>query len=158
MKQLSEQEAIHRCAAYCSAAERCRQDVVRKLERWEIPPPVQKNIFARLQKEGFLDEARYCRAFVNDKTRFAKWGKNKILYALRQKQISEEDIQNAIQLIDTEYNRECLTELLQQKRKSVKGKDEYEIRMKLMRFAVGRGFGVDEIVRCLEELRIKNYE
>jgi regulatory protein len=149
MKQLTEQEAMYRCAAFCSTAERCVQDVDKKLERWEIPSPARKTILVKLQQEGFLDESRYCRAFVNDKFKFSKWGKNKIYYALKQKQISEENIQNALQQIDAEENRDTLMQLIRQKRKSVKGKDDYEIRMKLMRFALGRGFGVDEINRCL---------
>ncbi|MDR2627983.1 MAG: RecX family transcriptional regulator [Dysgonamonadaceae bacterium] len=152
MKQVSEQEAVRRCAAYCSVAERCIRDVAKKLEQWEIPLHTRKNILARLQKEGFLDEARYCRAFVNDKTRFAKWGKNKIIYALRQKQVAEEEIRSAIRIIDADDHTETLKALLQQKRKSVKGKDEYEIRMKLMRFAAGRGFDLDEINKCLTTL------
>jgi regulatory protein len=154
MKQLNEQEALHRCAAYCSVAERCIQDVARKLEQWDIPGLAQKNILARLQKEGFLDEARYCRAFVNDKTQFAKWGKNKIIYTLRQKQISEENIRDAVRIIEADGNMERLRDLIRQKRLSVKGKDEYEIRMKLMRFAAGRGYGMDETMKCLEELKI----
>jgi regulatory protein len=149
MKQLTEQEAMYRCAAFCSAAERCMQDVDKKLERWEIPPLARKNILVKLQQEGFLDESRYCRSFVNDKFKFSKWGKNKICYALKQKQISEENIQDALQQIDAEENRDMLMQLICQKRKSVKGKNDYEIRMKLMRFALGRGFDIDEINRCM---------
>jgi regulatory protein len=149
MKQFTEQEALHRCAVFCSTAERCIQDVDKKLERWEIPFSIRKNILIKLQQEGFLDESRYCRSFVNDKFKFSKWGKNKIYYALKQKQISEENILEAIQQIDAKENMDMLMQLIRQKRKSVKGKDDYEIRMKLMRFALGRGFGVDEINRCL---------
>jgi regulatory protein len=150
MKQLSEQEALHRCAAYCSAAERCVQDIVKKLEQWEIPLPVQNNILAKLQKEGFLDEARYCRAFVNDKFKFSQWGKYKIIYELRRKQLPEAHIQEAVQQIGTDENLETLRQLLQQKRKLVTGKNDYEIRIKLLRFATGRGFDAADADRCLE--------
>lgn len=42
-------------------------------------------IIDRLVVEKFIDEERYCRAFVNDKFRFAKWGKMKITQALYMK-------------------------------------------------------------------------
>jgi regulatory protein len=117
------------------------------MDRWEVPFPAQQRILARLREEGFLDEARYCRAYVNDKTRIAKWGRNKILYALRQKQISADDIQSAFRDIETADVAEQLAEILRQKRKTVKGRDEYEIRAKLIRFALGRGFDMDDILK-----------
>ncbi len=158
MKQLNEEEALHRCAAFCSAAERCKSDVEKKLEKWNIPLPIRKKILDRLQKEKFLDESRYCRFFVNDKSKFSKWGKNKIIYALKQKQISEENIGEAINQIAPEENQERLMQLLKQKIKSVKGKDDYEIRMKLLRFASGRGFELSDINQCLRKLEILNFE
>jgi regulatory protein len=40
--------------------------------------------------------------------------------------------------------------MIEKKRPSVKGKNEYEIRGKLIRFALGRGFAMDDIVRVME--------
>ncbi len=149
---ISANEALRRCAAYCSKAERCVQDVEKKLEQWELPVSDRQTILSRLQKEGFIEESRYCRSFVNDKSKFAKWGKNKIRYTLSAKGIAPETIDEALQAIDPELNENILMHLLQNKKKSVKGKDNYEIRMKLMRFAAGRGFDLDTINHCLNRL------
>lgn len=154
MKQLTEAEMLHRCAAYCSLAERCIDDIEKKLERWQATPDVRKKIILKLQKEGFIDESRFCRSFVNDKMKFNKWGKNKIFYELKKKNIPEELIQETFSNSDPENDksRETLLQLLQSKKKSVKGKNEYEIKAKLFRFAAGRGFSSDEINDCLEKL------
>lgn len=152
MKKITEEEALHRCAAYCSLAERCVQDVRRKLDVWEIEPDSQQRIVNRLQKEGFIDEERYCRSYVNDKTRFARWGKNKIVYALRAKGLPDAVIAEAVGAINPEKNAETLAELLKTKVRSVKGKDNYEIRMKLLRFAAGRGFELSSIYKCLDAM------
>ena len=146
---ISFEQALNRLANYCSRAERCIQDVRRKLDAWEIAKDDQNKIVRRLQQEKFLDERRYCKAFVNDKSKYAHWGVFKIKYALKKKQISDELIRESLENMDPEENREQLRQLIEQKRKSVKGKNEFEIRQKLMRFAVGRGFSLEEVEAIL---------
>jgi regulatory protein len=149
MKQISSEQALHRLAAYCSRAERCVFDVRRKMETWEIPIEEQNRIIGRLTQEKFLDESRYCRAFVNDKSKYSHWGAYKIKYELAKKQISGQLIREALENIDSDESAEQLRLLLEQKRKSVRGKNEFEIRQKLMRFAAGRGFSQGEIEKAL---------
>jgi len=145
MNKLNYEQALHRLASYCSRAERCIFDVRRKMDEWEIPIEQQNKIIQKLQKEKFLDEERYCKAFVNDKTKYSRWGIYKIKFELKRKQIPEELIREALKNIDTEENREQLRLLIEQKMKSVKGKNEWEIRQKLMRFAASRGFSQDDV-------------
>jgi len=150
-------QALNRLANYCSRAERCIQDVRRKLDAWEITKEDQEKIIRRLQQEKFLDERRYCKAFVNDKTKYSHWGVFKIKYALKKKQISDELIRDSLENISPEESREQLRQLIEQKRKSVKGKNEWEIRQKLIRFAVGRGFSLEEVeilIRALSHTAI----
>ena len=106
-----------------------------------------EHILEHLKKERYLDTQRFCKAFVCDKYRFARWGRMKIAQALRQKQLSSEDIAAGLDEIDETEYCENLKELLRQKSKTVSGKNEYEPNTKLIRFAVGRGFTVDEVLR-----------
>ncbi|MCL2651095.1 MAG: RecX family transcriptional regulator [Candidatus Azobacteroides sp.] len=152
MKQLSEAEALHKSAAYCSLADRCIDDVRKKLTRWEIELTVQNKIIQRLIQEHFLDEERFCRSFVNDKVKFNKWGINKIKFELRKRNIPENLIYSTINSINPEENRKRLLQLLISKKKSVKGKNDFEIQQKLMRFAAGRGFAVDDILWAIEKI------
>ena len=55
-------------------------------------------IIDRLKAEKYIDEARYCRSFINDKLRFNKWGRKKIEFALKQKQIPLELISDAFKI------------------------------------------------------------
>ena len=77
MNTITEDEALNRVAAYCSAAEHCRAEVSEKLQKWGIAYEAIERILARLEAEKYIDDERYCRAFINDKYRFAKWGKMK---------------------------------------------------------------------------------
>ncbi len=152
MKQLSEAEVLHKLAAYCSLADRCIDDVRKKLTRWEIELPVQKRIIQRLVQEKFIDEERFCRFFINDKLKFNKWGENKIRFELRKKNIPDSLIQSVLENINPQENRERLLQLLATKKKTVKGKNEFEIQQKLMRFAAGRGFAFDDILWAIEKI------
>ncbi len=147
---ITKEKALELLAAFCSAAEHCIWEVRRKLDRWEIPANEANAILSKLQKEGFIDEKRYCRAYVNDKSKYNKWGIYKIRYELKKRNIPDDIIQDALATIDPEADRERLIQLLAAKRKSVKGKSEYEINLKLMRFAAGRGFSQDEISKALK--------
>ena len=84
---MTEEEALNRVAAYCSAAEHCRAEVSDKLQKWGIAYDAIERILARLEAEKYIDDERYCRAFIGDKFRFAKWGKMKIGQGLYMKKI-----------------------------------------------------------------------
>ena len=141
--QLTDEEALNRVASYCSAAEHCRAEVNEKLQRWGIAYETIARILKRLETEKYIDDERYCRAFVNDKFRFAKWGKMKIAQGLYMKKIPSDVAWRHLNEIDEE-------DLLASKRKSIHAKDDYELNGKLMRFAVSRGFELKDIRRCIE--------
>jgi regulatory protein len=143
--QITYEQAIHRLAALCSRRERCIQDVRRKMTLWELSEKDQQKIIQYLQNEKFLDEKRFCKAFTNDKFKYNHWGIHKIKYELRKKQIPDSLIQEALTGIDPKENRKQLRQLLETKRKTVKGNNEFEINQKLMRFANSRGFSFDDI-------------
>ena len=139
MKNLSEQEALHKAAAYCSSAERCIAEVTEKLSRWGVPEEVSQLVIDYLLQENFINEARYVKSYVADKLTFNKWGKIKIAYNLQKKEIEPKLIQQELDSIDDIYFN-LLLKLLLSKKKSVTGKNEYEIKNKLFRFALSRGF------------------
>jgi len=150
----STDKILPRLAAWCSRAERCKADVRRKLDLCELSEKEKREILDRLLEEHFIDETRYCRAFVNDKSKYSRWGTAKIRYELMKKQIPETIINEALETIDPKTNIERLSELLAKKIKTVKGNSAYEIRMKLFRFAAGRGFSIEETEKALKNFVI----
>lgn len=151
-EKLSEAEALHKSAAYCSLAERCIDDVRKKLVSWEIESTAQDRIIKRLIDEKFLDEIRFCHFYVNDKLKFNKWGINKIKFELQKKNIPDAVIRSVLLTIDPEENRKRILELLIAKKKTTKGKNDFEIQQKLIRFAAGRGFAIDDILWAIDKL------
>lgn len=148
--QLTEQEAVRKLASYCSTAEHCRAEISEKLQRWGIAYASIARIIKQLEDEKYIDEERYCRAFVNDKFRLAKWGKVKIAEALYMKKIPSDTAWRHLNAIADEDYLAVLDGLLASKRKSIHAADEYGLNLKLVRFAVSRGFELKDIRRCME--------
>lgn len=146
----TEQEAYQKLSALCAMSEKCCHDMMRKMSRWQMDQEVAEKVVARLVKEGFINEERYARAFVRDKFRYNHWGEVKIKHELKLKGISQKHIEAGLEELDEDDNLNALREIIQKKRPSVKGKSDYEIRCKLIRFAVGRGFDMNDIMKVLQ--------
>lgn len=151
-KECTEEEARYKAEAYCSVSEHCVDDVFRKLEQWGVSAGSADAIVAHLVKEKFIDEQRYAIAFVRDKYRFNQWGRIKIAQALRMKRLSATCISTAMEEMDEAEYQSILLSLLERKWMSVKGRNDYERKGKVIRFAVSRGYEMDEILRCLKEV------
>ena len=93
---MTKEEVLYKLAAYCSSAERCVQDVEKKLQKADLSQEDNQQILHRLQQEKFVDDRRYAFAFVNDKIRFNQWGRIKIAYELKKKAISSAYIDEAL--------------------------------------------------------------
>jgi regulatory protein len=149
---LNYRQALTKAMALCSQSERCRFDIITKLRQWELSEEEIAEAVDYLVKEHFLDEERFVRFYVNDKLRFNKWGKVKLTYLLRQKQIPEDIIREALSQINDELYIKTLRNLLISKVKSVKGASGYERKGKLAVFAQSHGFEAELAFRIAVEL------
>lgn len=146
--------AYDKAAVLCSKSEKCTAEIQEKLKLWGLSSDESEPIIEKLITEKYVDDERFARAFVKDKFRFNHWGKQKIEYMLRAKKINQEIVELAFEEIEEEGYADELLKLLTDKAKTVKGKDQYDIRNKLMRFAMGRGFESGKIYAALKELGI----
>lgn len=149
MKEPTEKEYLHKMAAYCSGAERCEQDIRKKIAA--LPTEAQNRILEQLKKEGFINDRRYCRSFINDKSRFNRWGRVKIAYELRMKGLSPAVIEEGLDTIDADEYLRVLRTLLKDKQRSMKSGNNRNDYAKLFRFAASRGFESNLIAQILKE-------
>ena len=151
-KEYTLEELLHKAASYCSISEHCVSEVEDKLTAWGVSPEDKNKIIKRLISEDFINEKRFCIYFVKDKFRFNKWGKIKISYAMKQKGLSNEQINNALSTIDDGEYEELLASILKTKLVGLKYEYEYEKQGKLFRFAQSRGFESNVIDRILRSI------
>lgn len=148
-KPISENDAWIRLTAKCAVTEYCVADIHKMLSRWELPDGAAERIVKRLLAERYIDEHRYAHAFVRDKFRYNRWGWIRIERELKMRGIAQAFINEAKEEISEDDNLLSLRKLIEAKRRTVKGRNEYEINGKLFRFALSRGFDYDAINEVL---------
>ena len=144
------QQAYQKLAALCARSEHCQQEMFDKMRQWGVDEEEQAKVMARLVEERYVDDERFTRAFVNDKVRYAKWGRRKIEQALWMKRIDEQLARTVLDEVPDEDYIAILRPALKQKRRSTKAASEYEMTMKLIKYALSRGFTMDVIRQCME--------
>lgn len=140
-----------RMRGLCSRREYCRQDIMKKvLAALGGDADEAGRIMDRLVEEKYIDDLRYASAFARDKSSIAGWGATKIRYMLAAKGIDRETIAAALQEVDEGKASDRLEKLLSGKVRSLK--DDPQSRMKLLRFALGRGYQYDEAAEVIDRL------
>lgn len=136
-RELSKAEWLDKAEAYCAKSEHCAADVKRKLFEWQAPLDLHDEIEQKLRENNFINDSRFCCAYVHDKVEYQAWGRLKIQAALRALQLPETDIHNALSMIDENKYRENLKSLIRQRQTDTEDKR--------FRFLLQRGFTFDEI-------------
>lgn len=144
--------ALQKCMKLCSIKEYAPVEIIEKMRHWGVKEEDIVLIIAVLIKEKFLDEYRMARYYVNDKIKFNKWGRIKVGLMLRQKGISNDAINEALEQVNIDEYAQIIEIELKKKLKTVKETDPYRIRGKLVQFATGRGFETDLTHRIIDNL------
>ncbi len=141
--------ALTKMMSLCSSREYCRSDIRAKLENKQLEDRDIEKIINQLEKERFIDEKRYAKAFVNDKFRYNDWGRIKIIAQLKAKHIPGKHIMAALKEINEKEYLEKVQKLLTAKRKSVKAKNQYDMYGKLFRYGQSKGFESELLYRFI---------
>ena len=149
-KETTGQQAYLKLTALCARSEHCQQEMLEIMRQWGVSQEEQAQVMARLVSERYVDDERYARAFVSDKIRYNKWGRRKVEQALWLKRIDKAIAAQVLDEVDDAEYVSVLRPLLKQKRRSTKAASEYELTMKLIKFALSRGFTMDIIKQCID--------
>jgi regulatory protein len=127
--------------ALCAAREYCISDIRNRLATWGVhSSDSQGHIIDTLIKEKFLDEQRYASAFARDRLRYNKWGRIKIEWNLRMKDVDGECITVALADIDEDEYREIAERLIQLLIKSKKAESKQLLKAKILKSMQTKGF------------------
>lgn len=142
---------LQRSMEYCADAERSLYDVTDKLQSWGASSEETETIISALIAEKFLDESRYAKSYVTEKWNLERWGRLKIENSLRQKNIDDAIIQQALDIIEEDEYEHEMHEVLRKKYKEVKSENKGDDARRIMLFAQSRGFEQE----CIEEWLLK---
>ena len=146
-----QQKVSDRMKALCSRREYCLSDIRKKvMTLLDGDESGTQAVLDQLVEQKYVDDLRYASAFARDKAAIAGWGEVKIRYMLAAKGISRDIISEALAEIDEQKACGRLEKLISNKARSLTG--DPQIRMKLLRFGLGRGYSYDEVSSVVEQL------
>ncbi|MBL7738781.1 MAG: RecX family transcriptional regulator [Chitinophagaceae bacterium] len=155
-KQLTKEQALQKLKHYCGYQERCHQEVKQKLYDLGVWKKDHGEILSMLIEEGYLNEERFAIAFAGGKWRMKQWGRVKIKYELKQKQVSDYSIRKALKQINEDDYLRLLSELAKEKYASLKAEQWMVRKKKTIDYLLQKGFESDLVSRLVSGLSLKN--
>lgn len=145
------QKVISRLRNLCARREYCTADVREKaLTALDGDAGAAEKAVAALVADKYVDDSRYCAAYAREKSAISGWGAVKIRHILSLKGLAKSDIDYGLSEIDPAASSSRLGKLLAVKAKPLG--DDPQKKMKLLRFALGRGYGYDEVKPVVDRL------
>lgn len=152
-KPKTAQQALQSLMRLCARSEKSTGDALRLMRTWGVPEVEQRGVLDRLIADRYIDNRRYAEAYTREKSRLSGWGERKIAMQLRLKGVEKEVISAVLsELVDDEGKDERLRAKLERKMRTTKAVNDYELRGKLLRYALGLGYDYDTAMAAVEEV------
>ncbi|MFD2586547.1 regulatory protein RecX [Croceitalea marina] len=151
-KAYSITEATRKLESYCAYQERCHKEVVQKLKDMRMIPDAIDQIVTHLIAHNFLNEERFAQSFARGKFNIKKWGKNRIVNELKQRDISRFNIKTALKEIDEDAYLETLDALSKKRLSQISETNLQKRRKKLADYLLYRGWESHLVYEKLKEL------
>ena len=136
---------------YCAYQERCHSEVKRKLNSLGVFGKDVDEYLYYLIDENFLSETRFSEAYVRGKFNYNNWGKIKIIIELKARDISDWNINKALdQISEKDYN-DKLKKLCKKKIDSSDGISP-EFKQKIIKNLTYKGWELERIIRSINQL------
>ena len=152
-KQLTREQALQKLKQYCAYQERCHSEVKEKLYNLGVWKRDHDEIIATLIEENYLNEERFAIAFAGGRFRIKKWGRVKIKYELKQKQVSEYSIKKSLKQIDESEYLGVLTKLAEEKYIALKGEQYLVRKKKTMDYLLQKGYETELVHKTISLLK-----
>jgi len=152
---ITKEQALQKLKHYCAYQERCHSEVKEKLYNLGVWKKEHDEIIAALIEENYLNEERFAIAFAGGKFRMKQWGRVKIKYALKQKQVSDYSIKKALKQIDEDEYSKTLNELSKEKYDSLKSEQYLVRKKKTMDYLIQKGFEAELVNESIKPIADK---
>ena len=143
--------ALGKATALCSGSEHCKAQIMEKLSLWGVSDQDASNNMDYLVKEKYIDNKRFARAYCHDKFCYNHWGRIKIRQMLRHLRLSDEEIEEGMATIPDEDYQQTIGDAIQAKDRTLREKDVYQRKAKLVRHLLSRGFETDLVLDAVNE-------
>ena len=141
---------------YISIKMRSRKEIREYLSKKNIDYDSINEVIKILEKEKYLDDDSYAKAFVNDKMLLSNDGPNKIRSKLIELGINSNSINNALELFDYDLQKEKVTKMAKKLVEVNRNKSAALLKNKIITYLVNLGYDKSVINSVLSTVEIKN--
>ncbi len=146
-KQLSADDKLYGNALrYAATRLRSEWELREYLRRKQAAPEAADVVMGKLQRIGFVDDAAFAQAWVDNRRAIKPSSKRKLQQELKAKRISD-DLINQMLSGGEDNEQTALREIIERKRRQAKYRDDPT---KLMQYLVRQGFSYDDVKRNVE--------
>jgi regulatory protein len=141
--------AYQRALRFLSYRPRSEKEVVDNLRKHETPEYIIAEVIERLSETGLIDDVKFTRLWIENRSEFRPRGSYALRAELRQKGIGDDAIESALGGVD-----EAVLALQAGRKKAarVKETDEQVFRQKMYGFLSRRGFNYEIITEAVNTL------
>ncbi len=118
----------------------------------------QEKIIQELKKSNLINDELYAKAFIHDKISFSNDGINKIKGELLRQEIDENIIENELEKIDKEQEKQKLEKLIMKKVKANTKYSDKIMKQKLTNYFINLGYKKEDINEILDKATNNNNE
>jgi regulatory protein len=151
-KTLSKEQALQKLKQYCGYQERSHSEVREKLYLLGVWKKDHDEIISSLIEQNYLNEERFAIAFAGGHFRIKQWGRVKIKYELKQKQVSDYCIRKALSQIDEIEYKATLQRLTATKCSSLKREQWLVRRKKTVDYLLQKGYEINLINEAISHI------
>jgi regulatory protein len=137
----------------CSVREYSLYDIEQKLQKEGLNTSEIESLLKSLLTDKFVDDLRFAKAFANDKSKFAGWGPDKIIFSLRTKRVSAEVLREVKESFDSDTTKLQLRKIMEQKLRGIGSVPESDkLLAKLVRFGLSRGYNYGDVYDVAKQI------
>jgi len=148
-KGLSKEQVLQKLRFYCRYQQRCQSEVKEKLFELGVNKRDHDELITELVKENCLNDERFAVAFASGRFKLKQWGRKKIQKGLREKRVSDEIAQKALEQINKKEYGAILNKLAKERYAALKHEQHLVRKKKTMDYLMQKGYELDLVKEAI---------
>ena len=148
-KRLTKEQVLQKLRFYCRYQQRCQSEIKEKLFELGVNKKDHDELITELVKENCLNDERFAVAFASGRFKLKQWGRKKIQKGLREKRVSDEIVQKALEQINTKEYMAILNKLAKERYAALKHEQHLVRKKKTMDYLIQKGYELDLVRKAI---------
>ena len=148
-KRLTKEQVLQKLRFYCRYQQRCQSEVKEKLFELGVNKKDHDELIAELVKENCLNDERFAVAFARGRFKLKQWGRKKIQKGLKEKRVSDEIAQKALEQINKKEYGAILNKLAKERYAALKHEQHLVRKKKTMDYLMQKGYELDLVKEAI---------